>query len=207
MINLNAMLWAVFRLVILLSLVGSAPLSQATPPLLTAPEPGAVLHGQVAIRAALPEGNWVRYELEFAYQEDPTQTWFPIVQSEQPPAADPLALWDTTTLTDGTYRLRLRLLLKDGRVLEQVVEHLRVRNYTPVESPTLEVLTNAPTLTPTLPAQSPTPAPSPTPLPSNPLTLTPGTLLTTLARGGMTALGLLIFLGLLAGIRSRAHRG
>lgn len=189
-----------------MGLVGSAPLPQATPPLVTAPEPGAVLRGRITIRANLLDGNWLRYELEFAYQEDPTQTWFPIAQSEQPPATDLLAVWDTTVITDGTYRLRLRVLLKDGRVLEQVIEQLRVRNYTPIETSTPEAFFDSPTPTPPLPLQTPTPAPTPTPLPPNPLTLTPNTLLRTLARGGLAALGILALLGLLAGIRSRAHR-
>ncbi len=200
------MLWAVLRLLILMGLFGSAPLPQATPPLITAPEPGAVLRGRITIRANLPDGNWLRYELEFAYQEDPTQTWFPIAQSEQAPATDLLAVWDTTVITDGTYRLRLRVLLKDGRVLEQVIEQLRVRNYTPIETSTPEMLFDSPTPTPPVPLQTPTPAPTPTPLPSNPLTLTPNTLLRALARGGLTALGILTLLGLLAGIRSRTHR-
>lgn len=44
-----------------------------------------------------------------------------------------LAVWDTTTISDGDYQLRLTVHYKDDSVVESVVRRVLVRNYTPVE--------------------------------------------------------------------------
>lgn len=205
MINLTAMLWALLRLVILLGLAGLLPQPQTTLTMIISPTPGAVLRGQVVIRANLPPGELQRYELDFGYQDDPTQTWFPLTQSDQRPADEVLFIWDTTLITDGDYRLRLRVLLADGQMLEHIVTTLRVRNYTAVETETPLVSSeHTPTSTP-LPA-TPTPLFTPTPLPPNPLILTPNTVLRMLARGSLVALGLLAFIGLYTGLRHHRDR-
>ena len=53
-----------------------------------------------------------------------------------------LADWDTTAIADGTYQLRLRVMLNDGNTLETIVPDLRVRNYTAVETSTPLVVRN-----------------------------------------------------------------
>ncbi|MGB9799721.1 MAG: hypothetical protein ACPLUL_06480 [Thermanaerothrix sp.] len=205
MINLTAMFWAILRLAITFGLVGLALLPQTPPPLIISPTPGAVLRGQVVIRASLPPGELQRYELDFSYQDDPTQTWFPLTQSDQRPADEALFTWDTTAITDGNYRLRLRVLLGDGQVIEHIVTELRVRNYTAVETETpRESSEHTPTPTP-LPA-TPTPLLTPTPFPPNPLILTPNAILRVLARGGLVALGLLALIGLYSGLRQHRDR-
>jgi hypothetical protein len=47
-----------------------------------------------------------------------------------------LASWDTTTIADGVYRLRVVVNQSDNHSVETVVSDLRVRNYTPVETNT-----------------------------------------------------------------------
>jgi hypothetical protein len=66
-------------------------------------------------------------EISFAYQNDPTATWFLIQQTSQPVVDGLLARWDTSTITDGQYRLRLQVFFQDGQVMEQVIGGLRVR--------------------------------------------------------------------------------
>jgi hypothetical protein len=84
-------------------------------------------------------------EVSFAYGSDAGRTWFLIQESQQPVSGGALATWDTTTLTDGDYDLRLLVSLKDGTQQQVVVKGLRVRNYTPVEasSPTVTPLVSA----------------------------------------------------------------
>ncbi|MCX8024342.1 MAG: hypothetical protein N3A60_03980 [Thermanaerothrix sp.] len=205
MINLTAMLWAILRLVVVLGLLGLAPLPQTTPPMIISPAPGSVLRGQVVIRANLPPGELQRYELDFGYQDDLTQTWFPLTQSDQRPADDVLFTWNTTLITDGNYRLRLRVLLADGQVLEQIITDLRVRNYTAVETET-PLLPSEHTLTLTPLPATPTPLLTPTPLPPNPLILAPNTILRKLAQGGLVALSLLVFIGLYTELRKHRDR-
>jgi hypothetical protein len=41
-----------------------------------------------------------------------------------------LAKWDTTTITDGIYRLKLSVTTTNGTINEVVVEQVTVMNYT-----------------------------------------------------------------------------
>lgn len=182
-----------------------------TPPLLvsrvslSAPATNQVLQGVVAIRGGTSLEGFTSAELSFAYENNPTGTWF-LLKGEVPAVNDDvLAEWDTTTLTDGTYTLRLTVTLQDGSQQSAQVNGLRVRNYTPVETaiaePTQAVQPQAPAATPTQ-AQPPTP----TPLPTNPAHFTQRQLTNSLASGSLAALGLFALLGLLFAARSRRYR-
>ena len=74
-------------------------------------------------------------EVAFAYGKD-NSTWFLITGSDQPVRDGVLASWDTTTIADGTYLLRVRVNTSDGEVVEVEAKDLRVRNYTPIETST-----------------------------------------------------------------------
>ena len=130
---------------------------------ITSPGGGEAVRGLVTIEGFAAHPRFERYELAFAYPEDPTDTWFAIGEpSRQPVEAGPLGLWDTSSITDGSYRLRLRVFLDNGTALEHIVEGLRIRNYSQIETPTAAAVV-APLATPT--AAPPTPTPRPTPLP------------------------------------------
>lgn len=117
---------------------------QMQPVAITSPHPGDILQGMVNLEGVTDIPGFRTAEISFAYQNDPTQTWFLIQELSQPVAGGLLAAWDTTTITDGDYRLRLQVFLQDGQVVEAISEGVQVRNYTPVE-------TVAPTVVP--PAQ------------------------------------------------------
>jgi hypothetical protein len=108
--------------------------------------------------------------LAFAYQNNPTDTWFLLAESDRGVVNEILAVWDTTTITDNTYQLRLTVTTKDAQKHVYMVEGLRVRNYSPIETDTPQPdLQNYQT-----PKTSPAPTqppPTPTPLPTNPLTV------------------------------------
>ncbi len=103
-------------------------------------------------------------ELLFSYADNPTGTWFLIQSISELPVDGPLAQWDTTTISDGSYTLRLVIRLADGSEIEQSVAGLRVRNYTPIETETPTPST--PTIAPVIVGTS-TPTPTPTQLPAH----------------------------------------
>jgi hypothetical protein len=155
-------------------------------PAILSPQKGEALQGVVTIRGSSNETGFLSAEVDFAYAGDTTDTWFLIATNNQPVDSNTLATWDTTTITDGNYNLRLRVFLSDGTHLDVNILNLRVRNYTPVETPTPAPTAIQPTLTPT-DTLIPTPFPTPTLLPANPAVLTSQEISTSLAYGGLGA--------------------
>ncbi|MCX8061836.1 MAG: hypothetical protein N3D16_04585, partial [Anaerolineales bacterium] len=101
-------------------------------------------------------------------------------------------VWDTSGITDNTYQLRLTVITKDNQKHVYMVEGLRVRNYTPIETDTPQPGQQAQTeSTATL---EPTRAVNtPTPLPTNPLTLREGDL----TQSALKGIGIVVILFLL----------
>lgn len=188
----------------------ASPTPSSPPPLvsrvsLSAPAPNQVLQGVVAIRGSTALKDFASAELTFAYENNPTDTWF-LIQESLPAVSDgDLAEWDTTTLTDGAYTLRLSVQLMDGSQQTAQVSGLRVRNYTPVETDTPAPTREATPLAPVA-SSSPTPPPTPTPLPTNPAHFTSRQLSSSVASGGIAAIGLFALLGLLFAARAKRYR-
>jgi hypothetical protein len=117
---------------------------------ITAPLEGAVVSGLVPIIGTATHPQFQRYELAFAYDPNPTNTWFSVGEpSASQIVNDVLGSWDSTGLTDGTYVLRLRVYWSDHDFLETVVHRVRVQNAPPTA-----------TVTPPAAAATGTPAPS-----------------------------------------------
>jgi hypothetical protein len=176
--------------------------AQIGDPVIVAPRPGDVLQGVVSITGSSDVTGFVSAEVSFTYADDPTGTWFLITMNSQPVTNDKLATWDTTVITDGDYVLRLRVYLTDGSFRDISVSSLRVRNYTPVETPTpIPVAPEAtpfPTVTPTS-----TPFPTPTALPRNPATLAPMDVSTSILYGGLTAILIFVIIGIYLWLRRK----
>lgn len=140
-------------------------------------------------------------ELSFGYQNDNTRTWFLIAQNSEATPDGIMIEWDTTTLTDGTYNLRLVVLLTNGEQYTSDVPALRVRNYSPIETDTpTPSPTSAPQATPS-PSITPSPTPTqipptPTPLPPNPLQVTHQDIWTNLLRGAAGGFAAIVLAGL-----------
>jgi len=176
-----------------------------------APVSGQAVQGSVVILGSIDQDRFYSYEVNFSYVQDPTQMWFLIQESTTPVQDGILAVWDTTTITDGEYSLRLIVTRDDGTHSEDLVEDLRVRNYTPMETstPTPMPPTSVPGklyISPT-PAISPMPAPTsqqptPTALPTNPVEITPSQMVTTYGKGAAIAIGSFALLGIYLGIRA-----
>jgi hypothetical protein len=91
------------------------------------PTAGDSVSGVVTILGSASSTSFDHYELSFGYDPNPTDTWFPIGEPVSTQVSfGRLGLWDTTSITDGTYALRLSVTLDDGSVLEDVVEGIQV---------------------------------------------------------------------------------
>ena len=136
---------------------------------ITSPKAGDSLFGNVSITGTASNPNMARFILAWDSQDDETETWFqiggPVTQQVKDGV---LGQWNTTTVPDGRYQLRLRVVLRDGTVLNDIVQNLRVSNKQPTPLPTVP-----PTVTPIQATVPPTAGPSPTPLIQQPPTSTP----------------------------------
>jgi len=130
----------------------------------------------------------------------------------QPAPDSVLATWDTSFISDGDYKLRLRVTLQDGSFQDVIVTDLHIRNYTP-DTPTPVVtvaITETPTALPFSPpaevviteAPTETPRSTPTLLSPNPVSLTPDEIYASVRRGAFIIIVLFIIFGLL----TRLHR-
>jgi hypothetical protein len=134
---------------------------------ITFPAAGQPVQGLVTIAGTAAAAGFQRYELAFAYDPDPTGTWFSIGERVTAPVeGGALGLWDTTGLTDGQFALRLRVYTGERTFVETVVRGIRVANNV------------APPATPT-----PTPTVTPSPTATMPL----GPTVTAIAVGSSTA--------------------
>lgn len=170
---------------------------------------GQVVQGLVIVNGSASVFGFSSYELSFSYQDNPTETWFTLESSTTPVIEGELGFWDTTTLTDGDYKLRLRVNLLDGSVQETMISGLRVRNYTSVPTatpePTSTVLPQfAPPTAQLFQPQRATETPiqsTPTPFDPNPVELEIPAISLTVGRGALLVLVLFLFFGLVLRFR------
>ena len=207
--NMNRVLQAVFILAVAL---------QQTATAITAPVDGQTLQAQVAISGTIDPANFASAELAFGYASDSTSTWFLIQIVTQPPQDGTLAVWDTANLTDGDYRLRLRVFRFDGSFEDYFVNDLHLRNAAPPATATVGLsltataastelaLTAEPKATETpapaviLPAMTQT-RPTSLPLSPNPATITARAVYSVLGRGALLVLLLFIVIGMFLRLR------
>jgi hypothetical protein len=170
------------------------------------PLDGSLVQGVVNITGKSEVNGFSRYEVEFSYDQNPVNTWFLLLRSDQQVKGGQLTVWDTSSLTDGDYSIRLRVYFADGSWRDAVVSNVKVRNYTSTQTaaPTQTPRSN-PTSPPTRTATStPSPMPTPTLLPSNMAELSMYQVWSSLGRGALATALLFIVFGLI--LRSRSKR-
>lgn len=139
-------------------------------PRVAEPVPGTVLQGVVRITGSTETADFQYAEVSFGYAGG-ENGWFLLQQSQIPVQDGVLAVWDTSTIADGNYSLRVQIFLKSGQSRESIIKGLRVRNYSSVETSTpapQSGLQPGPTATPRPLLATSTTAPTPTRLPENP---------------------------------------
>ncbi len=173
---------------------------------ITSPEAFARVRGNVSISGSATHPEFLRYELY--YTLEPGDNWVFIGDAHFSPVINGLlGTWDTTSLPDGNYSLRLRVVRQDGNYDEAYQRNLVVANRAPepptatptlAELPTLPAAVAGPQATPT-PEATPTPAgvelpdiatPTPRPSPSPTATAVPGIASASNTGAGANAAGL-----------------
>jgi len=205
MLNLQI---AMFRLILSLLFAGWSVLLQqdAAEPTLDQPQPGQAVQGVVSIAGSTQVEGFSSALIEFRYEDDPRQTWFIIQENIPSIDNDVLASWDTTTITDGIYHLRLMVVKSDGTFITAEVAGVRVRNYSLIETNTPAVVPEETTESSATPVFTPEIAQSTsTAQPPNPVTVSNVDLQTSAAGGLFVALGLFLLFGIYIGL-SRLRR-
>jgi hypothetical protein len=175
------------------------------------PQPGQALQGVIPIEVSLIVSKLEVATLEFRYERHPTDTWFLIAQVTESIPDGVMAQWDTTTITDGEYDLRLQAITMDQQSLEYIVPGIRVRNYSAIETETPTPFVPTETLLPgqgtPKPPSTETPLPpTTTPLPTNPAIFTTEQFSQTFTIGSLASIGVFLLLGLYVAVRTRLLR-
>jgi len=167
------------------------------------PREGQAFQGIEIIEGKIRGEGFQKGIIHFSYSNSSSQerTWFFIadIQGEnQDSSQAPFRVeWDTSQITDGDYDLRVVAEYSGGAAIFELIPNLRIRNHTPVETPTPAPLADdgsddlpSPS-TPTAPMRS-----TPTSLPSNPAEVQSDDLQRVLVISGIVVAGS-FFLGMI----------
>lgn len=123
----------IFLAIIVLTVVSTMAEVTSTGVEIQTPQAADVLKGSVEVKGSVSESGFISASLYYAYADTTVETWFLIQTISQPVTDGVLAIWDTSSISDGNYKLKLSVLRKSGEIQEVVVDHLQVRNYTPAQ--------------------------------------------------------------------------
>lgn len=166
---------------------------------ITYPETGGVVEGLVEIRGTVPAQDFASARVAYSYMGD-EDNWFLIARIDQPVEDEILATWDTTTITDGIYQLRLIVKTIDGVKKEIIVKDLRVANYSHLALQPEAIGEVAETQS--TPSDSVT-STMPTTLPANPASIDDKLFNRTLLIGGLSGFGVVIVFIILTFLKNR----
>jgi hypothetical protein len=172
---------------------------------ITYPENEAIVSGIVEIRGSIPAENFESAEILYSYSGSNTPNWFQVVKLDQAIQDGVLANWDTTTITDGIYQLKLTVTQLNGKVNEAIVQNIHVMNYTHAEA-TLSNSQAFPNPTPLSDKTTSVLPLQPTHLPENPAAINENQFKLSLMTGvltGVILIGLLLVYSAVRGWRRR----
>jgi len=159
-----------------LPLVAATFAQQGAQVIITSPQQNATVRGLVVVKGSATVPSFQFYKVEYGRGADPSD-WHIVGSTHPEPIIDGvLAQWDTTSLPDGVYTLRLQAVKMDGNYDQSFAREIVIANKRATETPTSaaapEPTQSGPTATPgptaTLAILQPTAAlarPSPTPTP------------------------------------------
>ena len=118
----------------------AAPASQEPRPIIAQPAQNAAVRGEVQIVGSATHPQFQRYELYFAPWPPSDQSWVFIGDAHfNPVQLGLLGTWDSRSVADGTYGLRVRVVKQDGNYTDSEPRTVEVANFRQVASPTPEV--------------------------------------------------------------------
>ena len=107
---------------------------------ITSPRPDETIKGNFAIAGSVDVNGFSHFELAFAYENSDLTSWFPIAASETRVRNGILAYWTTNLITDGVYKLRLRVFLEDGTFQDYLITPVIIQNdYASATTTTVEL--------------------------------------------------------------------
>lgn len=167
-----------------------------------------ILQGVIEVQARVAREDVLSFELLFAYSDETDErNLFLLAQGNALSTEQPLYRWDTTLIPDGDYRLVLRVYFSNGEKREAELERVKVRNYSPVESPTASNLSLSTAPVMETPTETPMPASSTPTLPGpNPGSIQPTQWTGSVLRGMAVSLLLFVVLGMYVSLRNRKKR-
>jgi hypothetical protein len=171
------------------------------------PVDGEYLQGSVQIIGTVTGTGLQSAEISFRYQDSQSQSWFVIHKTTTSIVDDIIATWDTSTIADGAYQIRVLAVYENGRELEKIISDLNVRNYTPfdpikTENPQVISTENLQNQLATLEV-TPTLRSSPTVMPTNEMVISQPQFITTAIQGGILGVLFLFVISLFIIIRGR----
>ena len=118
----------------------AAPLTQEARPIIAQPKQGAAVRGVVQIVGSATHPQFQRYELYYAvWPVQSDQAWIFIGDAHRSPQTlGLLGTWDSRSVPDGSYALRVRVVKEDGNYIDSEPRQVAVANTRPAESPTPE---------------------------------------------------------------------
>jgi hypothetical protein len=199
----------IYPLFLVLSLmnVWFSPFPQLDLVRIQSPVDGEYLQGTIQIIGTVTGTGLQTAEISFRYQDSQSQSWFVINQITSSVVEDVIATWDTSTIADGVYQIRVLAVFENGREQEKIINNLSVRNYTPFDP----IKTENPAVLPTEKLQNqieivevtPTLRSSPTPMPPNEMVISQSQFITTAIQGGILGVLFLFVISLFIIIRGR----
>jgi hypothetical protein len=200
MLNLQvAMVKGLFSLIIATFML--MPISAIVPSVeLSSPQEGQVLKGTVQLSGTISADGFVSGDVSYAYDNGNSNGWFYIASISQPVANDTFAIWDTSTISDGDYQIKVSVKYSDGQVKDVIIHQLQVRNYTSAQS-TPDLVENSTQAIIYTETETPKPDLIATPFPTNSGSLEISHVEGSLKAGAIVGVCLLILLGIYAFIR------
>jgi hypothetical protein len=114
------------------------------------PVSGSQVAGYITIVGSASHPRFLQYALEWGPDPNPGNLWYPLMPPRNQPVINGgLGSWDTRTVQDGFYQVRLHVWLNDGTETYGIVTGLHVSNNRPTAVPTLTA-TPKPNRSPTI---------------------------------------------------------
>lgn len=105
---------------------------------ITYPVDGGQVAGYITVVGSASHPRFLQYALEWGPDPNPGNLWYPLMSPRNQTVLNGgLGAWNTTTIPDGVYQLRLHVWLTDGTDTFDIATGVRVSNQQPTAVPTL----------------------------------------------------------------------
>ena len=162
------------------------------------PEKGNAVEGIVEILGTVPKDDFSSASISYSYMGD-DDNWFLISRIARPVEESTLATWDTTTISDGVYQLKLSVIDLGGNVKEYVVTDISLVNYSRAGAQSaVDETGDKLTIPESTDGVSST---DPTPLPANPAAISEEDIRRTILTGGIIGAGSVLMFFVISSIK------